>query len=100
MASKDLTLTSDWQQINVLLFLSLLMLLTGCATSPKHPVEYRTMKEKRLSLPAELTNPILVPTSTENLTYGESIEFTVVLYGFIEQCNIDKNAIRQLWFSD
>jgi len=34
------------------------------------------------------------------MTYGESVELNVSLYGVIEQCNIDRAAIRKIESSD
>ncbi|WP_441339076.1 Rz1-like lysis system protein LysC [Pantoea ananatis] len=59
-------------------------------------MEYRTIKQPRLNLPAELTSPIEAPVPTRGMNYGHSVELNVVLYGVVEQCNIDRAAIRSL----
>ena len=84
------------RQTNALLLLSLLMLLTGCGTQPKPQVEYRTIKEPRLNLPAELTTPIDVPAVPDAMSFGDSVGLNAVLYGALDQCNIDRAAIRQI----
>lgn len=84
------------RQTNALLLLSLLMLLTGCGTQQKPLVEYRTIKEPRLNLPAELTTPIDVPAVPEPMSFGDSVGLNAELYGALGQCNIDRAAIRKL----
>lgn len=34
------------------------------------------------------------------MSYGDSIELNVVLYGIVGQCNIDRAAIRKIESSD
>ncbi|WP_422662134.1 Rz1-like lysis system protein LysC [Pantoea sp. UBA5960] len=63
-------------------------------------MEYRTIKQTRLNLPAELTNPLQAPAPGDTLSYGESVELNGALYGVIEQCNIDRAAIRKIESSD
>lgn len=84
------------QQTNALLLLSLLMLLTGCGMQQKPLVEYRTVKEPQLSLPAELTSPIEVPVPSLDMTFGDSVSLNAELYGALGQCNIDRAAVRKL----
>lgn len=84
------------RQTNALLLLCPLMLLTGCGSQPKPQVEYRTIKEPRLSLPAELTTPIDVPSVPEPMTFGDSVALNAELYGIIERCNNDRAAIGLL----
>ena len=84
------------RQTNALLLLFPLMLLTGCATQQKPQVEYRTIKEPQLSLPAELTTPIDVPAVPEPMSFGDSVGLNAELYGALGQCNIDRAAIRKL----
>ncbi|WP_458860360.1 Rz1-like lysis system protein LysC [Pantoea agglomerans] len=72
------------------------MLLTGCATQQKPLVEYRTVKQPQLSLPAELTSQIDAPAVPEPMTFGDSVSLNAELYGALRQCNIDRAAIRKL----
>ncbi|WP_428984681.1 Rz1-like lysis system protein LysC [Pantoea agglomerans] len=72
------------------------MLLTGCVTQHKPLVEYRTLKQPQLSLPAELTSQIDVPAPPEKMTFGDSVSLNAELYGIAERCNIDREAIRKL----
>ncbi|WP_455072739.1 Rz1-like lysis system protein LysC [Pantoea graminicola] len=72
------------------------MLLTGCATQQKPLVEYRTVKQAKLSLPVELTSQIDVPTVPEPMMFGDSVSLNAELYGALGQCNIDRAAIRKL----
>ncbi|TGX94633.1 peptidase [Pantoea agglomerans] len=81
---------------SVLLLLFPLMLLTGCATQQKPLVEYRTVKQPQLSLPAELTSQIEVPAPSPDMTFGDSVSLNAELYGALEQCNIDRAAIRRI----
>jgi len=30
------------------------------------------------------------------MSYGDSVELNVVLYGVVEQCNVDRAAIRKI----
>lgn len=84
------------RRISVLLLLFPLMLLTGCATQQKPLVEYRTVKLPQLNLPAELTSQIDVPQPPASMTFGDSVSLNAELYGALGQCNIDRNAIRQI----
>ncbi|WP_418903644.1 rz1 lytic protein [Pantoea vagans] len=59
-------------------------------------MEYRTIKQPRLNLPAELTSPIKAPEPASAMSYGDSVELNVVLYGLVEQCNIDRAAVRKI----
>ncbi|WP_428983865.1 Rz1-like lysis system protein LysC [Pantoea agglomerans] len=76
------------------------MLLTGCATQQKPLVEYRTVKQPQLSLPAELTSQIEVPVPSQDMTFGDSVSLNAELYGALGQCNIDRAAIRKIGSSD
>ncbi|WP_168199598.1 peptidase [Pantoea sp. CCBC3-3-1] len=84
------------RRTNALLLLFPLALLTGCATQQKPLVEYRTISQPNLPLPAELTSPIDVPLVPDNMTFGQAVELSAELYGVIEQANIDRAAIRQI----
>ncbi|WP_432279787.1 Rz1-like lysis system protein LysC [Pantoea anthophila] len=72
------------------------MLLTGCAMQQKPLVEYRTVKQPQLSLPAELTSPIDVPAPLQDMTFGDSVSLNAELYGALGRCNIDRAAIRAI----
>ncbi|WP_425013245.1 Rz1-like lysis system protein LysC [Pantoea agglomerans] len=72
------------------------MLLTGCATQQKPLVEYRTVKQPQLILPAELTSQIDVPAPSQDMTFGDSVSLNAELYGALGQCNIDRAAIRRI----
>ncbi|WP_418888993.1 Rz1-like lysis system protein LysC [Pantoea brenneri] len=77
------------------------MLLTGCGTQQKPPVvEYRTIKQPRLNLPAELTSQIEAPQPPALMTFGDSVALNAELYGVLGQCNIDRAAIRKIESSD
>ncbi|WP_158783811.1 peptidase [Pantoea sp. BAV 3049] len=84
------------RRISALLLLFPLMLLTGCVTQQKPLVEYRTVKQPQLNLPAELTNQIDVPTPPEQMTFGDSVSMNAELYTIITQCNIDRAAARKI----
>ncbi|WP_288431313.1 peptidase, partial [uncultured Pantoea sp.] len=83
-------------RISALLLLFPLMLLTGCGVQQKPQVEYRTISQPRLNLPAELTNPIEAPAPPDPMTFGDSVSLNAELYGVMAQCNIDRAAIRQI----
>ncbi|WP_455865411.1 Rz1-like lysis system protein LysC [Pantoea agglomerans] len=72
------------------------MLLTGCGTPQKPQVEYRTIKQPQLSLPAGLTSKIDVPSVPENLTFGDSVSLNAELFGLLGQCNIDRAGLRRI----
>ncbi|WP_422662128.1 Rz1-like lysis system protein LysC [Pantoea sp. UBA3896] len=72
------------------------MLLTGCGMQQKQLVEYRTVKQPRLNLPAELTSQIDVPVPSQDMTFGDSVSLNAELYGALGHCNIDRAAIRKL----
>ncbi|WP_419720281.1 Rz1-like lysis system protein LysC [Pantoea agglomerans] len=72
------------------------MLLTGCGTQQKPLVEYRTVKQPQLNLPAELTSQIEVPAPSPDMTFGDSVSLNAELYGALGQCNIDRAAIRRI----
>ncbi|WP_128599028.1 peptidase [Pantoea rodasii] len=73
-----------------------LLLLTGCATPPAQPVEYRTVRLPQLSLPAELTGPVDAPVPPANLTWGDTLSLNAELYGLLGRCNADRAAIRSV----
>ncbi|WP_459253685.1 Rz1-like lysis system protein LysC [Pantoea ananatis] len=76
------------------------MLLTGCGVQQKPQVEYRTISQPRLNLPAELTSQIEAPAPHEPMLFGDSVSLNAELYGIVAQCNIDRAAIRQIESSD
>lgn len=84
------------RRTSALLLLFPLMLLTGCGTQQKPQVEYRTIKQPQLSLPAELTSQIDVPEVPADMTFGDSVSLNAELYGLLGQCNIDRSGIRQI----
>lgn len=84
------------RRTNALLLLFPLALLTGCVTQQKPLVEYRTISQPNLPLPAELTAPIDVPPVPDNMTFGQAVELSAELYGLLGQANIDRAAIRQI----
>ena len=84
------------RRTSVLLLLFPLMLLTGCVTQQKPLVEYRTVKQPQLNLPAELTSQIDVPAPSQDMTFGDSVSLNAELYAALGQCNIDRAAIRNI----
>ncbi|WP_420901999.1 Rz1-like lysis system protein LysC [Pantoea ananatis] len=72
------------------------MLLTGCGVQQKPLVEYRKIKQPQITLPAELTNQLDVPAPSKDMTFGDSVSLNAELYGIVEQCNIDRSAVRKL----
>lgn len=84
------------RRTSALLLLFPLALLTGCGTQQKPLVEYRTISQPNLPLPAELTSPIEVPPVPDNMTFGQAVELSAELYGLLGQANIDRAAIRQI----
>jgi hypothetical protein len=72
------------------------MLLTGCGTQQKPQVEYRTIKQPHLNLPAELTSQIDVPEVPDSMTFGDSVSLNAELFGLLGQCNIDRAGIRKI----
>ncbi|WP_456119822.1 Rz1-like lysis system protein LysC [Winslowiella arboricola] len=72
------------------------MLLTGCAPQQKPQVEYRTIKQPQLKLPAELTSQINVPEVPDPLTFGDSVSLNAELFGLLWQCNIDRAGISKI----
>ncbi|WP_423139625.1 Rz1-like lysis system protein LysC [Pantoea agglomerans] len=75
------------------------MLLTGCGTQQRPLVEYRTVKQPQLNLPADLTSQIDVPAPPEQMTFGDSVSMNAELYSIITQCNIDRAAVRKIELS-
>ncbi|AXH43518.1 Rz1 lytic protein [Erwinia phage vB_EhrS_49] len=59
-------------------------------------MEYRTIKQPQLSLPAELISQIDVPPVPDNFTFGESVSLNAELFGLLGQCNIDRSGIRMI----
>ncbi|MCX8958328.1 peptidase [Erwinia psidii] len=87
-----------WKTKNALLSMFPIVLLMGCAGQQKTPaplVEYRTITQPSLPIPAILTNPITVPTVPDNMKYGDSIMLNAELYGLLGQCNRDRLAVRK-----
>ncbi|WP_423230772.1 Rz1-like lysis system protein LysC [Pantoea ananatis] len=72
------------------------MLLTGCGVQQKPQVEYRTISQPRLNLPAELTSKIEAPAPPEMMTFGDSVSLNAELYSIVAQCNIDRAAVKAL----
>ncbi|WP_425028100.1 Rz1-like lysis system protein LysC [Pantoea ananatis] len=72
------------------------MLLTGCGVQQKPQVEYRTISQPKVPLPADLTSPIDVPEPSQGMTFGDSVRLNAELYGALGQCNIDRAAIRRI----
>ncbi|WP_431191637.1 Rz1-like lysis system protein LysC [Pantoea stewartii] len=72
------------------------MLLTGCGVQQKPQVEYRTISQPRLNIPAELTSKIEAPAPPEMMTFGDSVSLNAELYGVVAQCNIERAAIRKI----
>jgi len=83
-------------RISALLLLCPLLLLTGCATPQKPPVQYRAVRLPRLSLPADLTGPVDVPQLPAHLTWGDSVRLNAALYGLLGRCNADRAAVRKI----
>ncbi|KGT86268.1 hypothetical protein NG99_26260 [Erwinia typographi] len=59
-------------------------------------MEYRTVKQPAVSLPAALTSPIDVPPVPDTMTFGDSVQLNAELFGLLGQCNIDRYGIRQI----
>ena len=88
--------SATWLRTSALSLLLTVTLLTGCATQQNPQVEYRTISQPNLPLPAELTSPIEVPPVPDNMTFGQAVELSAELYGLLGQANIDRAAIRQI----
>ena len=84
------------RRTNALLLLFPLALLTGCGTPQKPLVEYRTISQPNLPIPADLTAPIDVPAVPDNMTFGQAVELSAELYGLLGQANIDRAGIRKI----
>lgn len=84
------------RRTSALLLLFPLALLTGCATQQKPLVEYRTISQPKLPIPAELTSPIDVPPVPDKMTFGQAVELSAELYGQLGQANADRAAIQRL----
>ncbi|WP_254446317.1 peptidase [Pantoea sp. CCBC3-3-1] len=84
------------RRTSVLLLLFPLALLTGCGAQQKTLVEYRTISQPSLPIPAELTSPIEVPLVPDNMTFGQAVELSAELYGLLGQANIDRASIRKI----
>lgn len=88
-----------WKLTGALPLLSITVLLTGCGTQhtlPQPLVQYRTISQPRLNLPASLTSQIDVPVPSQDMTFGDSVSLNAELYGALRQCNIDRKAIRKI----
>ncbi|MGG6135524.1 Rz1-like lysis system protein LysC [Pantoea allii] len=72
------------------------MLLTGCGVQQKPQVEYRTVSQPKVPLPADLTSPIEAPAPPDPMMFGDSVSLNAELYGLVAQCNIDRAAIRKI----
>jgi len=57
-------------------------------------VEYRTVKQPRLNLPAE--SQIEAPQPLALMTFGDSVALNAELYEMLGQSNIDRAAVRKL----
>ncbi|WP_431356971.1 Rz1-like lysis system protein LysC [Pantoea endophytica] len=75
----------------MLTFLCLPVLLTSCA-----PTERESKPSPIVPVPPELLVDCEVPAIPEHMTYGDSLELNEKLLTVIENCNLDKAAIRDI----
>ena len=75
----------------VLTSLCLPLLLTSCART-----ETELMPTPVIPVPAELLVDCEIPDIPEHMTYGDSLELNEKLLTVIENCNLDKAAIREI----
>ncbi|THD40293.1 hypothetical protein ERD80_05455 [Pantoea sp. R102] len=78
-------------KITVLISLFLPLLLTSCART-----EREFMPTPVVPIPSELLVDCEVPDIPEHMTYGDSLELNEKLLTVIENCNLDKEAIRKI----
>ncbi|MFZ5104509.1 Rz1-like lysis system protein LysC [Enterobacter roggenkampii] len=79
--------------MHVLLSISLLMLLSGCA---KQQIVREAIKVKNPPIPANLLIDCMVPDLPEQMTFGDSVQLNVALLLSIENCNGQLEAIREI----
>ncbi|WP_439332275.1 Rz1-like lysis system protein LysC [Pantoea cypripedii] len=59
-------------------------------------MEYRTISQPRLNMPAELTSQISVPAVPDPMTFGDSVGLNAQLYDALGLCNLHRAAIRKI----
>ncbi|WP_272659574.1 MULTISPECIES: Rz1-like lysis system protein LysC [Providencia] len=77
--------------ISVLLLMLLVMLLSSCTTTR---IEY--VQTPSVPIPAHLLNDCLPEYIPETFPWGDSLLINESLLTVIEQCNLDKKAIREI----
>ncbi|WP_425312826.1 Rz1-like lysis system protein LysC [Providencia rettgeri] len=77
--------------ISVLLLMLLVMLLSSCTTTR---IEY--VQTPSVPIPAHLLNDCLPEYIPETFPWGDSLLLNESLLTVIEQCNLDKKAIRKI----
>ncbi|WP_425322330.1 Rz1-like lysis system protein LysC [Arsenophonus nasoniae] len=77
--------------MRVLTGLCLLPLLSGCTSTP---AAYVTVSYP--AIPAPLLADCLPPVIATQMSWGEMLILNEVLLTVIEQCNLDKQAIRAI----
>lgn len=75
----------------VLTILCLPGLLTSCVR-----IEKEFVRDPAIPVPLELLVDCDVPDIPEHMTYGDSLELNEKLLTVIENCNLDKAAIRKI----
>ncbi len=77
--------------------LCLVMLLSACATPPiVHTVPVTRTVRQWVPVPAERVAPLDVPQPVPWLLWLDALELNVALYAVIEQCQIDRQELRNL----
>ncbi|MGZ0012044.1 Rz1-like lysis system protein LysC [Providencia hangzhouensis] len=77
--------------ISALLLMLLVMLLSSCTTTQ---IEY--VQTPSVPIPAHLLNDCLPEYIPETFPWGDSLLLNESLLTVIEQCNLDKKAIRKI----
>ncbi|MCC8421401.1 peptidase [Photorhabdus thracensis] len=71
--------------------LLLIGLLSGCSSTRTEYVQVPLMP-----IPMHLLADCLPPVISDTMTWGDSLLLNAQLLAVIEQCNLDKQAIRQI----
>nr|WP_081461623.1 peptidase [Photorhabdus asymbiotica] len=74
-----------------LVVLFLIGLLSGCSSTRTEYVQVPLMP-----IPTHLLADCLPPVISDTMTWGDSLLLNAQLLAVIEQCNLDKQAIRQI----
>lgn len=79
--------------MKVILIAVLLMSISACS---KKQIQYETVKQPYLPIPASLLTECPVPQIPEQLTYGDSVLLNMTLLDSLDDCNGKIRAISKI----